>query len=620
MTSDARKGLRSLRIIGLLVVLAVIGALAYAVIRIERARADATPHLDGQPGALREALRFPRKGFPTIPDVERDELKKLIPLDRPIRLSAVPAWTTFPADPALGAASARGNAALGEALEIIARIERRKKNPDEAQTAVDEKQELANARERLTAAEDRATPAMEWMVDYNRGVLYDWQGNRQRAAHEFQRAYENLKPRVERAPSLEVRVAAIHALYGWGDALIHESDDAETANVPADAINRLRDALVQATSMFDATHPKGVGHPAEFFAIGATGLSTRTLRNDLLAAYLNAPDYSRCGNEPMRADVCATKQYSGTCAYRDKKFCETNPSNRLRDVYDAELAKFKKGETKEGTFWALQNAAELEAENVLDDDPELSYNIAHLLLDLKNPALAYEFISAVTEHGDQTKITDPVARLAFVTSILSGAKLTANTTPQAADTSQPGDFRYAYQALYKDNVEPPPFQPLSLDEERKARSLDAWLFIRRYRYLLGRGQFETFLDEHRKVMAMNVPHDFLNAWKSAVVVELAKNAAEAREKAQPETKVLINRLLARDDLFTDAELKAAKIDRPFSWWKLRWLFYVLAGCIAVLLAAVYFWLCGAYESTFLSAYQRDRIARERLQGGTKKSR
>src|SRR4029077_11593715 len=121
--------------------------------------------------------------------------------------------------------------------------------------------------------------------------------------------------------------------------MIREDGAGRTATVPDEAIDRLRDAVVEATSLA-LTSPQGVGHPAQFFEIGTSGLTTRILRNDLLAAYLNAPEYSRCHHEPMAPDVCTTHSYSGNCKYRDKKFCETRPSDRLRELYDRELDKF----------------------------------------------------------------------------------------------------------------------------------------------------------------------------------------------------------------------------------------------------------------------------------------
>lgn len=603
--TDARRGLFWLRLAGALTALAIVAVLGGLAVWLERRYEAALPRLNGQPSPLREALRFPRPDFPTILDVERDELRKLIPLARPIRLSEIPPWTTIPNAPSLGASSARNNQAFVQAIAIMRRIDEARRAGEEPGS--DERRQLEQARERLTAAENESTQAMQWLIHYNRGVLYNWQANRQRAAREFQRAYENLKFRMEHGPVDEARVAAVHALYGWGDALIQEAESGGTV-VPAEAVDRLRAALIEATTLYETAHPSGVGHPAVFRPVGENGLSTRALRNDLLAAYLDAPEYSRCNGEPMAPDVCTTRRYAGPCRYRDKKFCETKASNELAGVYAAELEKFKKGEIREGTFWALQNAAELEAENTISDDPEVSYNVAHLLLELKRPELAHKYVSEAIQQSDQRRVNEKVAQLAFVTSILSGQKLGARASSKVPPASQPGEFRHAYDTLYPDETEPPPFDPIVLDDDRKGKSLDAWLFIRRYRYLLSRGQFEQFIAEHRSLVAMNVPHDFLNAWKSAVVTELLRNAAAARERAQPETKAAINELLARRDLFTSDELKAASLTRPWSWWSLRWVFYVVAVAAALFVIAFYFWLCRAYAATFISAYQWDRGA------------
>ena len=171
--------------------------------------------------------------------------------------------------------------------------------------------------------------------------------------------------------------------------------------------------------------------------------------------------------------------------------------------------------------------------------------------------------------------------------------------------------------MYGEKEEPEPFRPLSIDNEQQAKSLDAWLFIRRYRYLLERGRFETFLREHAWLTQKKLPVQFstqlLDDWKSAVVVEFLQRVSTKREQAQGDSRRLIDRFLGREDLFPKPALRAAGLSRPFWSPTVSAWFRFLIGLIAwIALIAFYLWLCRAYRWTFLSAYRKDReaVARE----------
>jgi hypothetical protein len=604
----ALKGLTAYAAIGGLWRLAIVAVLVWFGYSIEKSVDAAKPRLDGSPTALREALGFPWKGFPEISEAERNELENLIPLDPAIRMSDIRQWTVIPTAPALGGADASRNAALAEAFVTIDRIAAHKQNQNDP--SFNEADQISEAKKLLTAAQESATPASAWLISYNRGVVYAWEGNRQRAAREFENAYKRIAPLLKTAGVAdEVRSAAIHALYGWGDALI---DTNPNAVVPNEAIDALRGAVIEVTNRFRARNPSGVGHAAEFYELAPTGLSTRALRNDLMTAYLGASNYSFCGGGPMPADVCETGRFRGRCRYRDERFCKTIGRNPLQGVFQAQVKAFTEGKSNEAMVWALQNAVEIEAENPLHDEPVVAYNVGKLLHDLKRPDLAYRFIQPITTRSAGEDIQPAMVRLGWVSSILANEKVGA--MPAMRGNAQPSGYRIAYEKLHPPEAghEPPPFQPLELEDRQKGKSLDAWLFIRRYRHLLARGELDTFIDEHRKLNALgDASTDFLDRWKRAVIVDFLRRAAKVREKAQPATRDTIDRFLARTDLFTDEELDEAKIDRPFRWWKLRWIYYLFALVIVALLARDFAWRIRAYRSTFLSAYERDRRARGR---------
>ncbi|HEU4888348.1 MAG TPA: hypothetical protein VFV49_10705 [Thermoanaerobaculia bacterium] len=593
----AAKGFVAYAAIGGLWRLAIVGVLVWIGYSMERSADAAKPRLDGNPSALREALGFPWKGFPEISEAERNELENLIPLDPAIRMSDIRPWTMGVTDPA-----------LTEAFAIIDRIYAHRLNPSDS--TFNEADQIAEAKKRLTAAQETAAPASAWLISYNRGVVYAWEGNRQRAAREFENAYKRLAPQLKSVSVLdEVRSAAIHALYGWGDALI---DTNPNSVVPNEAIDALRGAAIQVTNRFRAKNPSGVGHAAEFYELAPTGLSTRALRNDLLTAYLGASNYSFCGGDPMPADVCETGRFRGRCRYRDERFCKTKGRNPLQGVFEAQVKAFTEGKSNEAMVWALQNAVEIEAENPLHDEPVVAYNVAKLLHDLKRPDLAYRFIQPVITSSNGNDIQPAMVRLGWVSSILANEKVGA--MPAARSSTQPSGYRIAYEKLHAPEAghEPPPFQPLELDDPQRGKSLDAWLFIRRYRHLLARGELDTFVAEHRRLNALgDASTDFLDRWKRAVIVDFLRRAAKVREKAQPATRDTINRFLARSDLFTDEELDEAKIGRPFRASKLRWIYYLFAFAIVALLVRDFLWRLNAYRATFISAYRRDRLARGR---------
>ena len=593
----AAKGFAAYALIGGLWRLAIAGVLVWFGYSMERSADAAKPRLDGNPGALREALGFPWKGFPEISEAERNELENLIPLDPAIRMSDIRPWTFGVSDPT-----------LGEAFAVIDRIYAHRRNPVDA--SFEEADQISEAKRLLTAAQETATPASAWLISYNRGVVYSWEGNRQRAAREFENAYKRIAPHLKGAiVSDEARSAAIHALYGWGDALV---DTNPNAAVPKEAVDALRGAVIEVTNRFRTKNPSGVGHAAEFYDLAPTGLSTRALRNDLLTAYLGASDYSFCNGAPMPADVCETGRFRGPCRYRDERFCKTEGRNPLQSVFRAQVKAFTEGKSNEAMVWALQNAVEIEAENPLHDEPVVAYNVAKLLHDLKRPDLAYRFIQPVITSSAGDAIQPAMVRLGWVSSILANEKVGA--MPSISSSAQPSGYRIAYEKLHPPDAghEPPPFQPLVLDDAQKGKSLDAWLFIRRYRHLLARGELDTFIDEHRKLHALgDASTDFLDRWKRAVVVDFLRRADQVRQKAQPATRDTIDRFLARSDLFTDEELEAAKIDRPFRWSKLRWVYYLFALAVVVWLVREFVWRLSAYRATFVSAYQRDRRNRSR---------
>lgn len=591
------KGFAAYALLGGLWRLAIVGVLVWLGYSMERSANAAKPRLDGNPTALREALGFPWKGFPEISEAERNELENLIPLDPAIRMSDIRPWTLPVSDPA-----------LSEAFAIIDRIHAHRQNPTD--TSFNEAEQIAEAKKRLTAAQETATPASAWLISYNRGVVYAWENNRQRAAREFENAYKRIAPHLKGVNvSDEARSAAIHALYGWGESLV---DANANTVVPNEAIDALRGAVIEVTNRFRAKNPSGVGHAAEFYELAPTGLSTRALRNDLLTAYLGASDYSFCGGAPMPADVCETGRFRGPCRYRDERFCKTQGRNPLQGVFETQVKAFTEGKSNEAMVWALQNAVEIEAENPLHDEPVVAYNVAKLLHDLKRPDLAYRYIQPVINSNAGDAIKPAMVRLGWVSSILANEKVGA--MPAASSSAQPSGYRIAYEKLHPADSahEPPPFQPLVLDDAQKGKSLDAWLFIRRYRHLLANGELDTFIEEHRQLNALgDASTDFLDRWKRAVVVDFLRRAEKVRQKAQPATRDTIDRFLARSDLFTDEELDEAKVGRPFAWWKLRWVYYLFALAIVAVLARDFVWRLKAYRMTFVSAYQRDRRARGR---------
>src|SRR5436305_13739234 len=157
MTTDARKPYIRLRNGGLILIALTGMALGYYGLTLQSDVREATPHLDGEPGALREVLAFPWNDYPSIPDVERKQLRELVPVGAPLRLSDIRPWLTNPKDPALSAADARRNSELQAALAAMREIAKTRAAVDptvaDDRSSSDDRGQLSRAREHLAAAE-----------------------------------------------------------------------------------------------------------------------------------------------------------------------------------------------------------------------------------------------------------------------------------------------------------------------------------------------------------------------------------------------------------------------------------------------------------------------------------
>lgn len=338
-----------------------------------------------------------------------------------------------------------------------------------------------------------------------------------------------------------------------------------------------------------------------------TSLSTGAIRNDLIASYLGAPGYSSC-NRPFSLAACTPPLRSATnaCGYRDYSLCSAREkvSEDIRDLYEGALKRLADGQNNESRVWALQNIAEVQSENSIDGEPELAYNIAHLLLTLNEPSLAYRYISGVTERPElQAQLSESMQRLAFVTSIFAGEEPTG-LARRAAENEQPTALRAAYTSLYPPDrkTTPAPFSPLVLDDRTKTEVLDAWLFVRRYRALLASGDFDGFSAEYERLVALDEPMAFLPAWKQQVSAAYIRRAMEVRKEASPEAADQIDRFLAREDLFSDEEFADAGAARPFFLAKFRWLGYAALGLVVLAIGLLLGWLSIAFRRTFISSF------------------
>lgn len=604
MTVDdlTRKARRWSVLIGGLVwiaaVVVAIGIWRHYRASIPRLNGIPVPPADGShptEGDVKSAAYVDALGIPwsvPITSAEQQTLRDALPVGKPLFYGDLRLWLESTSDRRLGVIEPDAASRLDTAFTSLSAIDGLRLEPSDTPVARAARDaDVQEAVRELAAIASAPEQGHLWVVSYNRGILYLLEGNRQRAQTELRRAYARI-PKINpawppRAGDSELYNAVIHTAYALGHISLATSqetslDAATRDTAAAQAVSLFRHAVLLSVWHRRMIDPADSTYPAAYYSLPVTELSTRALRNDLAATYLSAPRYRYCDSPmpndvcscsaPMPRDVCSRPDLTGNCDYRDNLFCTTERgivSNRLSVTYNALLAEYRDGGTvaAEPALWALQTLVEAESSNSgLVADPLAAYNLGLLLIGRDQVVLASSYLREMLRNGDaDVQMPPQITRLGYFSAMLAGDNPLRRPARAGSPPVAESRARRAYGQIYKNIDAPPAFPSLAGDAPLEtASSIDRWLFIVRYRDLLGKGLLDTFMTEHDSAMgALN--DDFLQRWRNDALESFVAGAAEryARAKQRGDTRqTTLIRSFLLDSGYFDRDVVARHGVRP----------------------------------------------------------
>ncbi|MDP9120097.1 MAG: hypothetical protein M3O15_01820 [Acidobacteriota bacterium] len=636
----------------------IIAAAGFGCFRIVRSARQQIPRI--APGsAFNDVIQWPWSKFPPVTMVERRAIHEDLHTGEPLIEHSLPLlpWRDVPAVWPLRPASlaARQGVECGfRALRQLLALRAADASPGSIEA---EQTEIGLAASCLPDPD--SVQSGRWPILYGRGLLYLVRDNPAAAERELREAVQALH--LEAIPhrtgdQAVVREAAIYTYYALAQAISRGGrGGSETAlsGRRQQAVEDFRQSLLQVPSLWrlhllDYATP----HPLSFFPLRPSGLSTSSLSNDLLAAYLSDPGYHYCGQHPSQPPPCDTYKTSrhstgSPCDYRDRTLC-TSKDRASGDFGPAFTELFQSFYTndpaawnEEYRLWALSEAVDRAAENPdLGKDPYLLYNLGALLLelgefegaarDLGQAAAAISGHSPELPNADQDRIN----RLSVIANVLAGKSQRGRS--RSSGDKDKSSLRKQYEDLYvRDRQEPDKEatsgdapDPLAQIEEFPAVGdvfpppaqalLDRWLFIHLWRTQLAAGDFDGFNREYDRAMRasdQSIPRDFFRGWHDEVLGGVAARARDLadryRRQGEPGQAKLIDRFL------TDSgQIPPGLADPSPNLWNrllhrvgssIRIALLLLAGLGLLLLALFSVGLERAYRTTFVSAHRRNRL-------------
>jgi tetratricopeptide (TPR) repeat protein len=559
--------------------------------------------------------------------VEQENIRREFRLDEPLMAADLRLWMEVPDGGPLRPSSAEALKALASAFEAIPESE----PSSTAGPKAGEETPFDPAILSLSSA-NRAQ-RNQWIVLYDRGLLYYRKGNYQAAARDLQTALKALRPYRNTASAI-VREAEIHTHYALGHALNRggegEPQD-QQAEQRKEVIHSFRNAALGLRNLWEMRTPAYDDVPyALTFYLRPTGLATSSIWGDLIAAYLRAPEYHDSEEQPQQ-EPCESLDRNAETYYRDSSFCrsEQRAGGDLAAPFSGLFHRFygkdKQAWAEENRLWALSNAVDLDAENSgnLGDDPYLLYNLGSLLIQVGALKAAPRYLTQAIESASEIPSDDydRIARLSTVAKVLAGDTPGKLTRRQGNRTNRtPSSLRAKYLELYEKDapikVTPFPAVGDSFEEPDAEALIDRWLFLHLWRKLLEAGDFERFTREYDRLMAQEgVFKDFFRQWHDEVLTDLGNRAlqrAERHEQAGERDRArLIRMFLSDNDHFpNEIRRKARGLWGWFTWvgraaglWTIAAVVFI--PLLLVLVAAHA--LARAHKRTFFSAH---RLARK----------
>lgn len=582
---------------------------------------------DGQ--ALAEALEWPWPDFPGVTSMERETIQRQFKLEEPLMVADMRPWTVIPPD---GPLAPRNPVALEQLAQAVQGILNLPPPTDLAALAGSGEETPYDPAIR---ALNRANTAQsnQWIVLYNRGVLNYRKESYATAKRDLEAALSVVSRYLENPPSAAVLEAAIHNYYALGHALARggEGEPAELqAQRRSDAIKAFRESVRLLPRLLITRGPYGdVSDPLEFFQVEPTNLSSRSITSDLVAAYMGAPGFHNCEDKP-EGDPCQARNLNKPCDYRDYIFCKSSrreggpfgpPFRKLyHRFYDSKGGAWD----QEHGLWALSNAVDRREQNSsLGDDPYILYNLGSLLVQAGEFEPAADLLDqgvASLTGSEPVEDSRRIIRVTAVANVLAGrAPRGSSRIPGKED---PSNLREIFRRFYgkDEELRGIEFAPVGSEFDASARSLlDRWLFLRLWRQLLNRGQFERFTQEYDRLLAEDdIPKEFFTRWHDEVLTGFGRRAFERaadlegmgdRKQAQ-----LVREFLSDNGHFP-AELKR-QARSGFGWagwgWRKAWP-WALTGLLLLLLT----WrgvraraLLAAHRKTFYSVHRLSRLGKD----------
>jgi len=265
----------------------------------------------------------------------------------------------------------------------------------------------------------------------------------------------------------------------------------------------------------------------------------------------------------------------------------------------------------------------MEQNSSLGNDPYILYNLGSLLVQVGDFEHSADFLDqAVSSLTGSETVEDSrrIIRVTAVASVLAGRA--PRGSPESASRESPSNLREIFHRFYGEDEELAGTEFASVGSEFNASDrslLDRWLFLRLWRQLLSRGEFDRFIREYDRLMAEDdIPREFFTRWHDEVLLRFGQRAldqADAYAKSRNHEQADFIRRFLSDNGHFPAEI-ARKARSGFGWvewgWRKVWP-WVLTGLFLVLLT----WrglrartLLAAHQKTFYSVHRLSRKGKD----------
>jgi hypothetical protein len=589
----------------------------------DRSSASA-PQLD-EDQHLREALGWPWADFPPILTCEREELRTPLAAVSDHPSTNLAAWATPTARGPLSLGTGASRSRIQAARSIL-------ENDHASEATADHE---ASVNQLLQALTNDLTSG-RWQVRYHLALL-SIDENR------YQRAYRLLRDALAQLPlstefggfdetvRLDLNEAVVLTQHALGLISILQAEATEGAE-RTDWLNRsiehCRMAVIQIAKLPREFSGYGVNSGWAHFNLQRAEISSHAVVNNLVVAYMRHPDYHYDDQHPDKIPVYNPARRQNN--YREECFARTYShaaDDALGQTYRRLFHLFYESPfywEQESTLWALSNAIDFSAYSYQGSlDPWLRYNTAQLLAGEGYNQEASDLLGNTSNlnllgNQDDTPRRD-YDRLETLTRILSG-----DPPQQSVDIAgrTNSSIRDNYFALYK-NSDLERYSPADLGDEQLNLSVDQWLFITHWRRMLSDremddnpgGQFNKFLNEHDRLLAITAYPDFFTRWRKEMIEEFSDRAIMIMSDYQNNNETakadIVARFLRNSSVFsTDVIAETFPSTVNLYIWKLR--DSLLVGARAILGILVLYTLmaaCGmwrAYNQLFSSGHLNDR--------------